>query len=162
MIDVYIGVGSNLGDRRNNCQSAVRQLKHNGIEVIKVSPVYETEPWGVKEQPPFLNLAIHCRTSLPPEELLRRLKDIEKQLGRESTYHWGPRTIDLDILFYGDRIVNQKELVIPHPHIAQRLFVLKPLSDIAPFLIHPVLNRTILELLQEFKDKQAIHQVEGL
>lgn len=146
MPSVYIGIGSNLGDREENCERAIKLLIKNGITVTKRSSMIETEPWGVKEQPKFINMAAEIKTGLTPEELLRLLKNIEVDFGRLPTSHWGPRIIDLDILLYNDLVMKTPELEIPHPGIKEREFVLKPLAEIAPDKIHPVLRKTIKDL----------------
>jgi 2-amino-4-hydroxy-6-hydroxymethyldihydropteridine diphosphokinase len=153
MSTVYLGIGSNLGNRQNNCEKSLCLLEEKGITIIKRSSMIETEPWGVQDQPKFINLVVEIQTDLEPEELLQRLKEIEVGIGREETVRWGPRIIDLDILFYDDIVVNSPELVIPHPHIQDRIFVLKPLSEIAPDKIHPVLKKSIRELFQEREKK---------
>lgn len=146
---VYIGIGSNLGNREENCLHAIKLLEKGGIIVKKRSSLYETEQWGVKDQPPFLNMAIEIETALKPKELLALLKDIETEVGREKTYHWGPRIIDLDILLFNNRIVNTDDLRIPHPFMHERDFVLRPLHEIAPSVKHPLLKMTVRELLQK-------------
>lgn len=143
---VFIGIGSNLGNRQENCLEAIRLLKNRGVKVTKQSSMIETEPWGVTEQPHFINLAIEAGTDLGPEEFLLLLKNIERAMGREKTAHWGPRVIDLDILLYDDRIIDSADLKIPHPHLHERDFVLVPLMEIAPEKIHPVMNKRISEL----------------
>ncbi len=148
MPTVYIGIGSNLGDRINNCKQAISLLREEGIVVQKESSVYETEPWGLKEQPLFINIAVEAETEMEPFDLLRALKNIEKKMGRKETFHWGPRIIDLDILLYDNMIINNKELSIPHKNMHERYFVLKPLSEIAGEIKHPVLQVNIKELLQ--------------
>ncbi len=148
MPTVYIGIGSNLGDRINNCKQAISLLREEGIVVQKESSVYETEPWGLKEQPLFINIAVEAETEMEPFDLLRALKNIEKKMGRKETFHWGPRIIDLDILLYDNMIINNKELSIPHKNMHERYFVLKPLSEIAGEIKHPVLQLNIKELLQ--------------
>lgn len=145
----YVGIGSNLGNREENCLKAIRLLFHKGIAVRKESAMYETEPWGVKDQPMFINMAIEIETDRAPLELLRLLKAIEEEIGRKETVRWGPRKIDLDILFYDDLIINEPGLRIPHPHMHERGFVLKPIAEIAPEKIHPVSRKTIKELLLE-------------
>lgn len=147
---VYIGIGSNLGNREENCEKAVTLLTRKGIKVIKRSSFYETEPWGVREQPKFINMAVEAETRLEPEELLKTIKEIESNLGRRESIRWGPRTIDLDILLYNDLTVKTQDLKIPHPHIKDREFILKPLSEIAPDKIPPAFKKSIKTLLLEF------------
>ncbi len=149
MHTAHIGIGSNLGPREESCLNAIRLLSDRGITVRKQSSMYETEPWGVKDQPRFVNMAIEIATDKTPLELLRSLKDIEKGLGRAETAKWGPRVIDLDILFYDDLVTDEQGLQIPHPHMHEREFVLRPLAEIAPDKVHPVLKKTIRELLTE-------------
>lgn len=147
MSTVYIGIGSNIGDRITNCKNAINLLKEHGIKIKKESSMYETEPWGVKEQPKFINMAIKAETALKPIELLKLLKNIEKKMGRKETFHWGPRIIDLDILLYENMVFNNEELNIPHKNLHERDFILKPLSEIAGDIRHPVLKLHIKELL---------------
>ena len=151
MPTVYIGIGSNLGSRKENCLNALSLLSDRGIRVRKQSAMIETEPWGVKRQPRFLNMAVETETELEPGGLLVLLKQIEKDMGRGETYKWGPRIIDLDILLYDGLVLNTPELQIPHPLLHQRNFVLRPLSEIAPDTIHPVLKKSIRELLEDLK-----------
>ena len=152
MVTVYIGIGSNMGDRRANCVHAVKLMNESGIIVTKESSLYETEPWGMQEQPLFINMAIIAETDLSPESALAALKCIEKKMGRQEAVRWGPRCIDLDILFYDDRNINEKDLCIPHPLLQQREFVLLPLSEIAPDKWHPVLKKTVRHLREELRD----------
>ncbi len=149
---VHIGIGTNLGNRQDNCLKALEFLKQKGLMIKKVSAFYETEPWGVEEQPRFINAAIEAETVSPPEELLSILKDIEKMMGRMKTLRWGPRIIDLDILFYGSEIVDTELLRIPHPLLHERDFVLVPLVEISPDKIHPVLRKTIRQLKEELEN----------
>ena len=153
MSTVYIGIGSNLGDREENCIRAVELLEKRGIPVTKKSALHETKPWGVKDQPLFLNMAIEIETALSPRELLKILKEIEKETGREPASRWGPRIIDLDILLFNASVVDEDHLRIPHPLMHERDFVLKPLSEIAPDAEHPVLHKSIRELMLQLERK---------
>ncbi|MDA8106255.1 MAG: 2-amino-4-hydroxy-6-hydroxymethyldihydropteridine diphosphokinase [Nitrospiraceae bacterium] len=155
----YIGIGSNVGNRRYHCLKAVELLEQNGQKVSKISSLYETEPWGVKDQPPFINMAVEIETAFPPKKLLGLLKKIEKKMGRKKTVRWGPRVIDLDILFYDDLTVNDDDLVIPHPFMHIRAFVLEPLSEIAPEIVHPVLRKKVAALLRENTPSGASRKV---
>jgi len=149
MSTVYIGIGSNLGDREEHCLKAIRLFSEKGILVTRRSSMYETEPWGVKDQPKFLNMAIEGETGLTPAGLLEVLKMTEDEVGRTKTYRWGPRVIDLDILLYDDLVISTPELTIPHPRMHEREFVLRPLAEIAPEKIHPMLEKTMRELLSD-------------
>jgi 2-amino-4-hydroxy-6-hydroxymethyldihydropteridine diphosphokinase len=147
MSTAYIGIGSNLGSREENCERAIRLLSENGITVTKRSSIIETRPWGVTDQPEFVNMAVEIETSLKPEELLHILKKVEIETGRQPALRWGPRVIDLDILLYEDLVMKTTDLEVPHPHLAEREFALKPLAEIAPDKEHPVLKKSIKELL---------------
>jgi len=149
MFLAYIGVGSNLGNRHENCLRAVELLEKKGFIVQKCSSLYETEPWGVNDQPRFINMAVQIETTLGPDELLGLLKNIEKEIGRQDTSHWGPRVIDLDILLFNALVLNEENLSIPHPLLHEREFALRPLNEIAPDVIHPVFRMTIDELTQK-------------
>jgi 2-amino-4-hydroxy-6-hydroxymethyldihydropteridine diphosphokinase len=135
MPDVFIGLGSNLGEREKNCEEAIRLIGESGITVVSRSSMYETEPWGVQDQPLFINMVICVRTEREPSELLRELKVVEKKMGRNETKKWAPRIIDLDILLYDDITVDEQDLKIPHPYMFDREFVIKPLSEIAPEVV---------------------------
>lgn len=149
---VYIALGSNLDNREENLQSAIKLMPPD-IQPLVCSPVYQTEPWGFVHQPAFLNQVIKVKTELEPEDLLQYLKLIEKEVGRKKTFRYGPRKIDLDILFYNDMVYDSPSLTIPHPRIAERGFVLVPLSDIAPDYIHPILSVSVKEMLTDLDDK---------
>lgn len=151
MATIHIGIGSNLGKRKENCKKAIGLLLENGITVTKMSSIIETEPWGVTSQDKFINTAVEARTELEPEELLATLKKIELEMGRLPSVRWGPRLVDLDILFYDDLVMKSDDLEIPHPLIKDREFVLKPLAEIAPDKVHPVFKKTVRELLEELK-----------
>ncbi len=149
----YIGIGSNLGNREENCRKAITLLTGKSIKILKCSSLYETEPWGVKEQPEFINMAVEIETHMEPLELLRAIKEIENGMGRREGLRWGPRVMDLDILLYDDLILRTQELEIPHPRLRDREFVLKPLSEIAPDKIHPLFKKSIKNLLSELSEK---------
>lgn len=156
MVEAYIAFGSNIGDKEGNINRAFEVLKQK-IKIIKTSSLYETKPMYIENQALFLNGAAKVDTELKPKELLDFLKNTEKKLGRKETKRNGPRIIDLDILFYGDQIINKDDLLVPHPKIQERAFVLVPLAEIQPNLIHPVYKKTIAELLSELKfDKSEI------
>ena len=145
---VYLAIGTNLGDRRANLEAAVRLLRPE-VEVIAWSRLYETEPAYVLEQPNFLNMAIKAQTELAPLELLAYLKRLEQEVGREKTIHYGPREIDLDIIFYDDLVLSSPDLQIPHPRLAERAFVLRPMADIGAEISHPILQQTIADLVDD-------------
>ncbi len=154
--EIYIGLGSNLGDRLANIRKAVELMKKEEIEILKESSIYETEPVGYKQQGWFLNSVVQGRTESSPEKLWETLEKIEKLMGREREIKWGPRIIDLDVLFYGDKVLNSKKLQIPHSELHKRKFVLVPLEEIAPQLVHPVLKKTISRLLRDLKDNSQV------
>ncbi len=148
--EAYIAVGSNMGDSRGHIAKALGQLeKHKDIQVTKVSGLLETLPYGGVEQENFVNGMFEIRTLLTPEELLRELHKIEASEGRERKIHWGPRTLDLDIIFYDDLIYSSEDLVIPHVDMENRYFVLKPLSELAPNFRHPITHKTVAQILAE-------------
>lgn len=151
--EVYIGLGSNLNDRQGKIRQAIKEMEEF-IDVLAVSSFYETEPEEEKDQPLFINACLKGRTKLSPRQLFLKLKEIEVKLGRRPTYPKGPRVIDLDILFYDDLVLEEPDLIIPHPRIAYRTFVLLPLAEIAPNFRHPVLGKTIEELLRDLNSSK--------
>ena len=142
---VYLALGTNLGDRLANLKQAIAALTPQ-LEVKAKSQVYETPPWGFEDQPKFLNQVIKANTYLDPEPLLKHLKRLEVALGRKESFPNGPRLIDMDILFYDDLVVDKPSLVVPHPRLHERGFVLQPLMEIAPNLVHPVNKKTVREM----------------
>ena len=144
---VYLALGANLGDRLANLKQAIAALTPQ-MEVKAKSQVYETPPWGFEDQPKFLNQVIKAKTYLDPEPLLKHLKRLEVALGRKESFPNGPRLIDMDILFYDDLVVNKPSLVIPHPRLHERGFVLLPLAEIAPNLVHPIIQKSVREMAE--------------
>lgn len=158
MTVVYLSLGSNIGNRRKNIEKTLKEIENIGIKKIKISSFYETEPIGPKQRN-FYNIAGKFKTDCGPFELLKKLKQIEKKLGRKKTYRWGPRIIDVDILFYGRQIIDTEELIIPHKEIANRAFVLVPMNEIASNFIHPKLHKKIKMITAE---GQKIRRLEEL
>lgn len=157
MVEAIIALGSNLGDRRDNLLRAIDALGRE-TKLLDVSSVYETEPMYNEDQGPFLNCVIAVETTIRPVALLASLKALEEKMGRERTgQRYGPRIIDLDILYYGDEVVSEPSLEIPHPRIAERAFVLVPLKEIRPALVNPVSTETVTEMLGRLKtDKRVV------
>jgi len=155
MATVYIGLGSNLGDREAFINQAVEMLSRK-IQILSLSSLYETAPLGFAEQPLFLNAVVKADTVLSPQELLNLTQRIEKRLGRRRIQPWGPRTVDLDLLLYDALVLKQPNLIIPHPRLHQRAFALMPLCEIEPLLLHPVLKKPVCLLLQENCQQQSV------
>lgn len=145
---VFLSLGSNLGDREANLKLILSELLPE-VEVIKESSIYQTEPWGFMDQPDFLNQVLSVKTSLAPHDLLIYVKNIELKIGREPSFQFGPRLVDIDILFYGQEIIEDETLDIPHPRICERAFVLVPLMEIAPDLIYPGTDRKVSDFLKD-------------
>ena len=156
-IIAYIALGSNLGDRERNIRSAVKKLgETDGVSVVKVSKLFDNPAVGGPENSPnFLNAAARLETTLGSHALLHRLLEIERELGRQRREKWEPRLIDLDLILYGDQIISSQELVIPHPLMHERKFVLQPLAEIAPDIVHPTLQMTIAGLLETVTSRQG-------
>lgn len=152
----YLSVGSNIGEKEQFLNNAVKKLDEDcNIKVTKVSKYIETEPYGNVEQDKFLNGCLEIRTLLTPDELLKKVYGIEQEEGRIRTLHWGPRTLDIDILLYDNEVIYTDDLKIPHPDMHNRMFVLEPLCEIAPFVIHPVLGKSVMRLKEKLMDKQG-------
>ena len=158
MATVYLAFGSNIGDREQNLQEAIRLLRKSGVAVGKISSVYETEPVDYLDQPWFLNAVLEAQTDLPVVQLLATLRGIESHMGSKKAFAKGPRLIDLDILVYGDMKIDTPELQVPHPRMLQRNFVLIPLAEIAPTLQHPTWPATVAELLAQSSDSSRVRK----
>lgn len=157
--EVYMLLGSNLGEREQVLKQALVLIEKEIGLIFATSALYETEPWGNKDQPAFLNLALGVQTQLSALNVLYKALDIEKQLGRVRLEHWGSRIIDIDLIFYGQEIINIKDiLTIPHPEMQKRRFVLQPLNEIAPAYLHPVLKRTVKDILESLSDDTAVNK----
>lgn len=159
MNDVFLLLGSNLGNRQAFMAQAVQHIGKDIAPVIKTSAVYETQSWGKADAPDYLNQVIFLKTDMAPDMLLQKILDIENILGRKREEKWGSRTIDIDILFYGQDIITEPGLTIPHPELHKRRFTLEPLSEIAPDMVHPVFNKRIFQLKTELKDELIVKKI---
>ncbi|MFA6247557.1 MAG: 2-amino-4-hydroxy-6-hydroxymethyldihydropteridine diphosphokinase [Mucilaginibacter sp.] len=159
MIDVFLLLGSNLGNRNAFLNKAIEHIEQDIAPVIKKSPVYETQSWGKTDLPDYLNQVVMLQTALPAKDVLQRVLTIEIEMGRKREEKWGSRIIDIDILFYGNDIINEPNLIVPHPELHNRRFTLEPLGMLMPDFIHPVLNKSILELKSSLKDDLIVKKI---
>lgn len=148
---VYIAFGSNVGDSKSIIEKAFILIEQNNMKIINKSALYETKPYGYKDQPNFINGALEIETEFNARQTLERLLAIEKELGRTREIHWGPRTLDLDVIFFNNEIYKEEDLVIPHPDMQNRDFVLKPLNDICPEYVHPETGKSVEQMLGELR-----------
>ena len=156
MVDVFLLLGSNLGDRKLLLKQAINSIEEEIAPVIKQSAVYETQSWGKTDSPDYLNQVILIQTELSAQIILQKILNIEWKIGRVREEKWGPRLIDIDILFYGDVLIDEPELKVPHPELHKRRFTLEPLAELAAGFIHPVLHKNISELKNELKDNLIV------
>ena len=157
----FLSVGSNLGDPAQNCITAIEWIAQSeAVKVLRQSSFYRTEPVGMADQPWFVNVVLEIRTTLDPRGLLNFLKSIEKKMGRQADRKWGPRVIDLDILFFGLMVIQDKDLQVPHPELHRRRFVLVPLLEIAPYTIHPVFGISVKGLMDRLQDVSKVEKIE--
>lgn len=159
MKEIFLALGSNLDDRKLQLQYALQSLQKNGINILKVSSLYETEPFGRILQPNFYNAVVHALTDFDPLSLLQLTQKIEIQIGRIKNIPWGPRLIDIDILFYANEFIALPGLNIPHSGIPERKFVLIPFTEIAPDFVHPFFQKTVRELLNECQDQSIVQKL---
>jgi 2-amino-4-hydroxy-6-hydroxymethyldihydropteridine diphosphokinase len=161
MNKVFLLIGGNIGDRLQNLHQAINGLSAVCGPIIQQSAVYETAAWGITDQAAFLNQALLLTTSLPAQELITTILSVEEEMGRRRMEKFGPRVIDIDILFFNDEIINEPNLIIPHPQLQNRRFALAPMNEIAPQLVHPVLHKTIAQLLAECPDELAVKRLKA-
>jgi len=159
MISVFLLLGSNLGNRRLFLQQAVEQIEKEVAPVRVASAVYETQAWGKTDMPDYLNQVLELQTSMPARAILDKVLSIETRMGREREEKWGSRIIDIDILFYGDEVIDEPGLIIPHPQLHNRRFTLVPLAELAPNFVHPVMKRSIVELEKDLKDSLIVKKL---
>lgn len=156
---IYLSLGSNIGDRAANITRALEELRKGGVRITRESSLYETEPLEFREQDWFLNSVAEAETELSPPQLMKTILAVERALGRERRIPKGPRLIDIDILLYGDAVIHTPQVEIPHPRIAGRRFVLIPLAEIAPGVVHPVLQKTVVQLVAETADRSEVRRL---
>ncbi len=155
-INVYLSLGSNMGDRRQLITTASAHIHKRIGKIVKSSHLYETQPWGKTDQDPYLNQIVMLNTLLDPRAMLEEITKIEREMGRERKEKWGPRTMDIDILFYGKRVIRDKGLEIPHPELHKRAFILVPMMELDPELEHPVLHQAIDQLYMDCEDNSDV------
>jgi 2-amino-4-hydroxy-6-hydroxymethyldihydropteridine diphosphokinase len=159
MINVFLLLGSNLGDRNSFLNNAITCIENEIAPVLDKSSVYETQSWGKEALPDYLNQVIMLQTVLTARQVLEKILSIELKMGRRRDEKWNSRTIDIDILFYGNNVIKEPDLIVPHPELHNRRFTLSPLVDIAPDLIHPVFNKTVSELKSDLKDDLIVKKL---
>lgn len=158
---VFLLLGSNIGNKKKHLDDAIQLIRKQCGPVKRCSSVYETEPWKVEDQELYYNMAVEIETTLTPDTLLKQIKSIEKEMGRVSREKWAPREIDIDILFFGRKVIKQKELQIPHPHMHERNFAILPMMEIAPDFTHPTLNLSMEELYEKSTDNCEVVLLEN-
>jgi 2-amino-4-hydroxy-6-hydroxymethyldihydropteridine diphosphokinase len=156
---IFLLLGSNQGNPVSNLERALEHIAKEAGQVAACSSLYTSAAWGVKDQPDFLNQVVEINSAHSPEVLLQKILHIEQQMGRVRREKWGPRLIDIDLLFYGDKVINTPALVVPHPGIPERKFTLQPLAEIAPDFLHPVSKKTVAELLRECRDTLEVKRL---
>jgi 2-amino-4-hydroxy-6-hydroxymethyldihydropteridine diphosphokinase len=159
MINVFLLLGSNLGERNLFLHRAIEHIEQDIAAVAKKSAIYETQSWGKTDLPDYLNQVVMLQTELSAQQILEKILNIEIEMGRKREEKWGSRIIDIDILFYGSEIINEPNLTIPHPELHKRRFTLEPLEMLAPDFIHPILNKSILELKNDLKDDLIVKKI---
>ena len=159
MNNAFLILGGNLGERRKNLAEATALLAKAGATIKRTSSIYETEPWGSKDQPNYYNQVVEILTNEDAPELMQSVLNIEQKMGRVRAGKYGARTIDIDILFFNNEIINSDHLTVPHPRLHERRFVLEPMNEIAPELVHPVLNQSISEILAHTNDRSIVKRI---